>query len=225
MIDPLNGFDWTSLYRRYDSKCRGFNPSSEFLATLGPVRPESDRGLYYQLLNLFSEARRNSIIDPVGLYEALLYWKLYSQGTTKSNLNKWLRQDKHEREVVQESLIRLFQELPKSLERSPSTIVEWVKRLDRFQLPGMKYSDALPVRTTLLHFLYPASVPIFDQMVLRAVGAWSENANHKAEVLKEYLPFAWGLAEKYTKQVSSFTRESPIRVIDMALWVIRGNIA
>jgi hypothetical protein len=87
----------------------------------------------------------------------------------------------------------------------------------------MKYYDALPVRTTFLHFLYPTVVPIFDQMVLKAVGAWDTNANHKTSVLKEYLPFAWKLAEKYEQQFSIFPKEGPIRLIDMALWVNRGN--
>ena len=225
MRDPLNGFDWSSLYRRYDDRCLGFDRTSVFLSSLESDRPESDRTLYYQLLNLFSEEGRQSITDPLGKYEALLFWKLYSQSTASYNLDKWLRQDASKRKSAQERLLRLLREMPTSLERSPRAIVERVKWLGEFQLPGMATPSTLPVRTTFLHFFYPAVVPIFDQMVLKAVGAWAKDANHKTSVLIEYLPFAWELADKYAQQVSSFTREGPIRVIDMALWVSRGNEA
>ena len=87
----------------------------------------------------------------------------------------------------------------------------------------MASSSTLPVRTTFLHFLYPSVVPIFDQMVLKAVNGWEKDANHKASFLTAYLPLAWELAERYAKPAFSFKRESPIRVIDMALWVTRGD--
>jgi len=223
MRDPLKGFDWPTLYRRYDDQCLRFDPTSVFLSSLESDRPASDRTLYYQLLNLFSEGGRTSIIDPLGKYEALLYWKLYSQRTAPHNLGEWLRKDELKRTGAKERLLRLLQELPISLEKSPSSIIERVKWLGKFQLPGMASPSTLPVRTTFLHFLYPAVVPIFDQMVLKAVGAWAKGANHKTSVLNEYLPFAWELAESYAQRVSSFAKEGPIRVIDMALWVSRGN--
>ena len=223
MRDPLNGFDWSSLYRNYDNRCLGFDPTSVFISAPEVDRPKSDRTLYYQLVKLFSEERRNSITDPMGIYEALLYWKLYSQSTASYNLDKWLRQDASKRKSAQKELLQLFQELPTSLERSPSAIVEQVKWLGKFQLPGMASDCALPVRTTFLHSLYPSVVPIFDQMVLKAVDAWDKNANHKTSVLKKYLPFAWELVEQHAQQISSFTNEGPMRVIDMALWVSRGN--
>jgi hypothetical protein len=201
----------------------GFDATSVFLSAPEIDRPESDRSLYYQLVNLFSEEQRNSITDPMGIYEALLYWKLYSQSTASYNLDKWLRQDASKRKGAQERLLRLFQELPTSLERNPSAIVERIKWLGEFQLPGIASPSTLPVRTTFLHFLYPSVVPIFDQMVLKAVGAWDKNANHKTSVLKDYLPFAWELAEHHAQPISSFTKEGPMRVIDMALWVSRGN--
>jgi|ERR1700675_3443950 len=47
----------------------------------------------------------------------------------------------------------------------------------------MKTSTSLPVRTTLLHVLYPDTVPIFDQMVLKAVGSWYATANQDIAVL------------------------------------------
>lgn len=200
-----------------------FDRTSVYLSAPEVGRPESDRTLYYQLIKLFSEGLQNSITAPMGIYEALLYWKLYSQSTASYNLDKWLRQDAAKRNNAQERLIRLFQELPATLERNPSAIIERVKWLGEFQLPGIASPNTFPVRTTFLHFLYPSVVPIFDQMVLKAVGAWNKDANHKTSVLKDYLPFAWELAEQHAQPISSFKKEGPMRVIDMALWVSRGN--
>lgn len=223
MRDPLSSFEWSSLYRRYDNRCLSFDRTSVFISAHEVGRPESDRALYYQLIDLFSEGQRTSIAEPIGIYEALLYWKLYSQGTTSHSLNKWLRQDASERKRAQDRLLRLFQEIPATLVKCPSEIVKRVKWLGEFQLPGMASPCSLPVRTTFLHFLYPSVMPIFDQMVLKAIGAWGKNANRKTSVLKNYIPFAWELAEEYAQQISGFIKEEPMRVIDMALWVSRGE--
>ena len=80
----------------------------------------------------------------------------------------------------------------------------------------------LPVNTTFLHFVYPDIVPIFDKMVLSAVGISDKNANQRIDVLEQYIPFAWELAEKYSPQLRSF-KETPLRLIDMALWAVRGS--
>lgn len=223
MRDPLANFDWSSLYLKYDARCVGFDKNSGFLGTLMTNLPNSDRTLYYRLLDLFSIKHRNSLTDPIGAYEAMLYWKLYSQSTSSYTLPKWLREDASKRIKAQENLLRLFQEIPTTVDRSPLAIVELVKWLDRFKLPGMATSTTLPVRTTFLHFLYPSVVPIFDKMVLKAVNGWEKDANHKISFLRAYLPLAWELADRYTQLFSPFTRESPIRVIDMALWVNRGD--
>lgn len=223
MQDPLNGFDWQSLYSGYDSKCLGYSKESVYLAAFEIDRPTTDRVLYYKLVKAFSKEQRALSSEFIGIYEALLYWKLYSQSTSPHNLNKWFRQDVSKRKYVEENLLRLLQEIPDSLERTPSAVLDMVKWLGRFSLPGMASSGALPVRTTFLHFIYPSVVPIFDQMVLKAVGSWTTNANHKASILKEYLPFAWELADRYSQKFSGFEKESPIRVIDMALWVGRGK--
>jgi hypothetical protein len=68
-------------------------------------------------------------------------------------------------------------------------------------------------------------------MVLRAIGLWEQGANHRYPVLEKYLPIAWDLADKYATEISSFKNESPvpviespIRIIDMALWVNRGRV-
>jgi hypothetical protein len=82
---------------------------------------------------------------------------------------------------------------------------------------------AIPVRTTFLHFIYPDLIPIFDSQVLAAVGINEKDANHSYEFLRDYLPHAWSLAEKYNSHLVAFTQESPIRLIDMALWVTRNR--
>jgi hypothetical protein len=98
-----------------------------------------------------------------------------------------------------------------------------VKRLGEYKVVGMKTASALPVRTTFLHYLFPAVVPIFDTMVLKAVGVDEPNANQRADVLREYLPFAWELTDQHAAHVPGHSRETSVRLIDMALWVVRGE--
>jgi hypothetical protein len=128
-----------------------------------------------------------------------------------------------ERKEAQKRLIDLLSTLPPNLEKSQAQIIKLIRSFNNFRIPGMANNAAIPVRTTFLHFIYPNVVPIFDQMVLRAIGLWEPGANHRYPVLEKYLPIAWGFAEKYTPQFSSFKSESPIRLIDMALWVNRGQ--
>lgn len=71
--------------------------------------------------------------------------------------------------------------------------------------------------------MYPEVVPIFDMMVLKAVGAWARNANHDVAVLREYLPFAWELTARYSDALAEFSNETPVRAMDMALWLSRGS--
>lgn len=40
-------------------------------------------------------------------------------------------------------------------------------------------------------------------------------------VLRQYIPHAWSLADKHTQQLAGF-KESPVRLVDMALWVKRS---
>lgn len=86
----------------------------------------------------------------------------------------------------------------------------------------MKGSDALPVRTTFLHLLYPSVVPIFDKMVLKAVNMWRPGANTDPAVLEAYLPVAWSLADRYEDKLRVFP-ETPLRLVDMGLWVLRDS--
>ncbi|HXX14136.1 MAG TPA: hypothetical protein VEJ47_04475 [Candidatus Eremiobacteraceae bacterium] len=101
--------------------------------------------------------------------------------------------------------------------------MEQIQLLGRYGIWGMKSSAALAVKTTFLHFVAPTINPIFDKQVLLAVGVKERNANQKIELLQPYASQAKMLAEKYSQDLKLFSCESPIRLIDMALWVIRGT--
>jgi hypothetical protein len=207
----LVGFDWKALLARYDTACRGFRTNSNHLREVY-ADTLNDRLLYYKLVAAAVPENRSRL--GADWYEAFLYWKLYSQPTLDSKITKWRRS------LVVGHLQQLFAKVPTTILRSVQDVVELVELVGKYQLPGMKSDTALPVRTTFLHILYPDVVPIFDQMVLKAVGAWHEGANQNISVLGRYIPHAWALADEYSPLFSGF-RESPIRLVDMALWVKR----
>ena len=227
MNDPLTNFDWASLCKLYDARCAGFDHQSEHLVRFTQNRPESDRLLYYQLIEYYSLENRTNDSDPVSLYKAMLYWKLYSQRTTDYMFStKWASGDGFER--AQTELPRLLKSLPTTLDRNVEAVISAVKALGEFKLPGMG-NGTIPVRTTFLHFLFPSSVPIVDIMVLRAVGEGkSHRTNKKCEkinekVLSEYLPIVWSLTDKHAFKATDGHSETPLRLIDMALWITRGS--
>ncbi len=212
MSDPLSGFDWNKVCARYDAACRGFSSRSSHLKGLyaGTL---SDRALYYTLVASASQRRRAR--PGTEWYEALLYWKLYSQPAAVSNIDGWMRS------FALTSLDSLLAAIPPSLPRDVHDILALVELIGRYQLPGTKTSTSLPLRTTLLHVLYPEVVPIFDQMVLKAVGSWYTAANQDAGILGRYIPHAWALADRHTAHLTGF-QETPIRLIDMGLWLVRN---
>jgi hypothetical protein len=213
MSDPLVGFDWRTVHALYDVTCRGFKSNSKHLRGfyLGAT---NDRFLYHKLVaTAVSEVRSRLDAD---WYEALLYWKLYSQPAPLSKITEW-------RQSLAPGLLGDFlAKLPTTIPRKVQDVVDLVELVDTFQFPGMKSCTALPVRTTLLHILYPNTVPIFDKMVLNAVGAWRKGASQRISVLRQYIAHAWELTDKHTQQLSGF-EESPVRLIDMALWVKRSS--
>jgi hypothetical protein len=175
--------------------------------------PPTIASLYYRLLGAAVPEIRSQL--DADWYEALLYWKLYSQRTLDSKIAKW-RQS-----LVLGGLQQFRAKIPTTIPRRVQDVIELVELVGRYQLPGMKSSTALPVRTTLLHILYPSVVPIFDQMVLKAVGAWRDGANRDVGFLRQCIPHAWSLADKHTQQLAGF-KESPVRLVDMALWLKRS---
>ena len=211
MNDPLENFNWETLHERYDNLCSGFNNDSEYLSYF-KSRPKSDCELYYFLIREFSKSIN------LGLYKAMLYWKLYSQPAAVANILGRINNHKD----IDERLIILSKRLPLKIERNIDDIVELVQ-INEISIFGMGSSDSFPVRTTFLHFVYPEIVPVFDKMVLQAIGIEENNANHDIQVLKDYIPFAWKLADKYKNQFNKNWQETSVRLIDMALWVNRGN--
>jgi hypothetical protein len=212
MSDPLSGFDWNRVCARYDAACCRFSSLAPQLR--GPYAGTlSDRALYYKLVAAASQRHHAQL--GTDWYEALLYWKLYSQPAAVSNINGWMRS------FAPSSLHTFLATLPSTLSRDVGNILALVKLIGRYQLPGTKTSTSLPVRTTLLHFLYPDVVPIFDQMVLIAVGSWYKAANQDIGVLGRYIPHAWALVDRHTRHFTGF-QETPIRLVDMGLWLVRN---
>lgn len=220
MIDPLRKFNWHTLYNRYDALCKDFSPAVPYLAAIRP-RPQSDRELYYCLLERIHSERNSPEGITLETYEALLYWKYYSQPAAIVNVCKKVRQDP-ERSKLRFELKKVSHSLPDALTRNKNDILCLV--LNKFNLLGLKSQDALPTRTAFLHMIYPNIVPVFDQMVLKAVGAWdSKYANKSIKHLEKYLEYAWELAEKHSTDFPTNMRETPLRLIDMALWVTRDS--
>jgi hypothetical protein len=58
-------------------------------------------------------------------------------------------------------------------------------------------------------------------MVLRAIGESNRKATNYS-LFKKYLHFAWNLAERY-KDAAVGRPESPLRLVEMALWVVRDS--
>jgi len=210
MNDPLKKFNWRILHNDYDDLCGRFD-NNEYLEYF-EVQPSSDRELYYFLIRGFSKDVN------LGIYKAMFYWKLYSQPAAIANILG--RIDNHK--DTENKLIILLSKLPSKIERNIDKIVKLIQ-INEFSIFGMGSPDSFPVRTTFLHFVYPEIIPVFDEMVLQAVGIDENNANHNIQILKEYIPFAWKLADKYKNQFNKDWQETPIRLIDMALWVNRGN--
>lgn len=223
MHDPLKGFNWESLYSDYDSSCRGYMRNHSFLSHKSVGSPPSDRALYYKLVSLISLGNCKGLSEPIVPYKAMLYWKLYSQPTAQKNFNKWFGLPDSQLRDMNLRAQELFQKMPESLDRDVPKIIELARRLGDYSLPGISTDTALPVRTTLLHFLYPSVVPIFDQMVLKAVKMWEEKATGKLQKLESYIPVAWALSDRHKDQLSKFSAESNLRALDMALWVGRGD--
>jgi hypothetical protein len=219
MIDPLSQFDWGTLYARYDAMSkRGFNGSSKHLNGIEP-RPVCDRALYSHLLKAAHAHQSGSGRFSLPEYEAVLYWKLYSNHQAMANLGRWFQS----RQAVGTAIDHLVRSLPRELPREPHRVVTQVQSLGEFQVMGIKAKTAIPTRTTLLHFFYPNVVPIFDKMVLQAVGITKKGANQSIDMFRKYLSHVWFLAERYTTSLNGFGDVSSVRLVDMALWVIRGK--
>jgi len=222
MRDPLNNFDWHSLFDRYDSLCGSFNPTVPYLTgNLSAVK--SDRELYDVIITSTQDDIRRLNTLSLQTYEAILYWKLYSQPAAVKNVCFRLSSNEEIRNRTEEGLKNLDSYLPHNIPKEVNRVVTLVKSINQFNLFGMASTTSLPARTTLLHFIYPLEVPIFDKMVLQAVGVFDKNANQSFSKLQEYIPFAWEMSNSHSESLDQYADISPLRLIDMALWVNRGG--
>jgi hypothetical protein len=60
-------------------------------------------------------------------------------------------------------------------------------------------------------------------MVLQAVGIKDKSANKNYGNLEQYIQHVWELADRYQLRFPHNAKESPIRMIEMALWCLRGG--
>jgi hypothetical protein len=222
MIDPLRGFDWKTLYEGYDARC---NRSGKFKNTVSTVstflpKPNSDRSLYYEILSRIQQERKSGILMSLPTYEAMLYWKLYSTGGDTIN------RDIHSKAQVIPKLMSVlpqFNGFPPRIYQNKNVVLGLVTRVLGLHLYGMK----LPVCTAVLHFLYPDVIPIFDKMVLMAVGYTREQIkkdalNQDQYLYGQYMEHVWSLTKRHANQINAQKyKESSVRIIDMALWFTR----
>ena len=221
MIDPLQDFDWQSLYAEYDEKCARAGRYKENVSALKCFSPppKKDRELYYSLLSRISSERKTGSLMTLQTYAAIIYWKMYS---TSPKTNNDIDKDINLQERLKKRL-QPFSNYPTKIAKDRKLILKLVERT----LENKPYGMRLPVCTAVLHYLYPNVVPIFDQMVLQAIGyskdqIKSRQLNQSQELYNEYLDHHWSMVEKYSNNIRNF-QEKPVRVVEMALWITRGN--
>jgi hypothetical protein len=217
MLDPLKRFDWDNLYEEYDKRCKRFDPGSIYLECLGK-KPESDRELYSILISRVASEFRQFRTISLRSYRSILYWKLYSHpAAVENSLKPFTKQG--ERSRIESALRELKSYFHKTMRRNLNDIVTLIRNMRELKLHGTIAYAAWPVRSTLLHFLYPDIVPVLDQKVLRAVGVYEESANRRLPYFEQYIEHAWHLENKYKSILNEKREYSNIRLIDMALWV------
>lgn len=222
MKNPIaTNFDWSSLYGRYDATCKRYDAAAVSLRGLDE-KPRNDRYLYYTLVKQARQDRAAAGTIKLETYEAILYWKLYSQPAAVKSVCHRISGDEAIRKSIRKGLQSLV--LPEPVHRKMTDIKQLYDLIDKQKpcLFGMAGHCTFPARSTLLHFVYPDVVPIFDKQVLRAVGVTEANANRSYSNLVKYTQFAWKIAGN-ERLIPHDWPESPLRLLDMALWVIRGQ--
>ncbi len=223
MKNPITpDFNWSSLYEKYDATCKRFEPGAPSLFAFAS-KPKNDRYLYYALIDRIARERGENGFIGLGTYEGILYWKLYSQPAAVKTVCSRIREDTAVQRTIQERLNRLAERLPSEVSENIEEVSGLYRIVQdcRAGLYGLSNSCALPARSTILHFLYPSTVPIFDKQVLLAVGVPEKDANKKQDVLFKYIQHAWDISKK--TYIPHDWQETPLRLVDMALWVIRNK--
>jgi len=221
MIDPLENFDFASIYQQYNNFTRDYRNFNNELERMGLPSEITDLKLYYHLKEKFGADRINiNIYD----YIAMLFWKLNFIGLNK--IWRVLLENEEKRNIEAKKLKNLFKLFSNILDRSIDK-VEQILQEQNYQLYGMASPTAWPTRSVFLHFLYPNIIPIFDQMVLRAIEPnYQKNYSTRKDKFLEYIEFVWKLTERYVKQIKEIKKlkDTDIRIIEMALWIKGHNV-
>ncbi len=223
MNSPITpDFDWSILYENYDRTCKRFDRDAPSLSSFSP-KPLNDRCLYYDLIVRIARERKEKGFITLGTYEGILYWKLYSQPAAVEKICRRIRDDIARQKNIEKTLKNLGNQLPHAVSEELEEVdrIFQVLQHHRRGLYGLSNSCALPTRSTFLHFLYPSTVPIFDKQVLIAVGVKEKDANKNHHVLLDYIQFAWDISK--SPYIPQDWQETPLRLVDMALWVIRDK--
>jgi hypothetical protein len=210
------------LYDRYDATCKRFDPDASSLYDFS-AKPKNDRYLYDLLIDRVAHEKSERGFIELATYEGILYWKLYSQPAALKNVCSRIREDTAIQRAIQRTLQTVGECLPQTVPQKIEEVSQVYQIVQNHSkdLYGLSNSCALPARSTFLHFLYPDTVPIFDKQVLLAVGVTNKDANKKKDVLFDYIPFAWQISRNSDVPVD--WQETPLRLLDMALWVIRDK--
>ena len=229
MNDPLADFDWMKLQETYDARTQPCyekkrNLLSQSVNNIRRFLPHTiERDLYHSMVGAVQRQSCNFTTINADFYTAIVFWKLYS---TSLKVPHELMRNASLFNNVQKKLDKISRNFPDVLERDVDRIIELVHYFDEYVIYGMKSSTTLPMRTTFLHFLYPDVVPIFDRMVLQAVGfekCAAKAATKDISSLRKYILHAWALVDRYRDIMPKGVRETPVRMLDMALWVHRGD--
>jgi len=208
MRDPLIQFDFETIYEQYDHLTKHFNPNDEILNKLN-IKVNSDREFYYWLCDNFT----NILNEPTRVYTAMMHWKLYFNRKNKvpsKLLQLYLQDDKN----LRNDIIQLHSALLDN-ESDIDNFKDAIKLIDTpafRNLYGVQAGTARPSRSVFLHFCFPSIVPIYDRMVRKAL----ETEDYQKCFLQIHF-----LANKYFNKIKQIPdlRETPIRIIEMALWI------
>lgn len=224
MIDTLENFDFASIYQQYDDPTPEYGRFRNKLIEMNLDPEMNDRKLYYHLKKRFSNRVDINIYD----YIALLFWKL--NFLPQNTVWKDLLNNQESREAEAKKLSGLLKLFPDTLDlnRDKVAIESVLQQEQNYQLCGMATNTAWPTRSVFLHFLYPNTIPIFDQMVLRAVEPNfqpNDKDTEKRDKFSEYIKHVWNLTEKYAEQIKQIEnlRDTDIRIVEMALWIKKGH--
>ncbi len=238
-INPLGQFNWNAniIANDYDTHAdiKRFKSNLHYLDEIFDPLPETDRQLYSLLIDRVQNEFHNESLMELETYAGIVYWKLYSQpmalrrliGPMLQSSEAWAPEVEGD---IRTMLIYLQLEniLPFEISKKAQTVIDLVTSFNYLPctLRGMTSPAALPMRMTFLHFVYPDIVPLFDKMVLRALGVSRKNASNQIDCLYGCIDKLYSLEQQYLDEIVPISNTLDIgylRALDMALWVMGHN--